>query len=65
MFVKYGSHRTLSVSFVKVDINKWDLCCTADVQSSPTTNTKRRGVKREQEVNCFDVDASVLLQLLV
>ena len=62
MFVKYCSHRTFSVSFVKVDINKWD-CCTADVQSSPTTHIKR--IKREQEVNCFDVDASVLLQLLV
>ena len=60
VFVKYGSDRTLSVSFVKVDINKWDLCCTADVQPSPTTH-----IKRKTGVNCYDVDMSVLLQLLV
>ena len=52
VLVKYGSHRTLSVSFVKVDINKWDLCCTADVQSSPTTHIKRKTGTRGKLFRC-------------
>ena len=61
MFVKYGSHRTLSVSFVKVDI------INGTYAAQRTSNHRQQhtsSVKREQEINCFDVDASVLLQLL-
>ena len=42
VFVKYCSHRTLSVSFVRVVINKWDLGSTYAAQNARNSVSEQR-----------------------